>query len=141
MGKAKDDFRRAAARSGSERRKRSRVLTLRVNSQEAQAIDEMVASTGLSLSALLRNALLKTPPPRGSRRAGVDQEAAARVLAALGKIGSNLNQLAKHANMGRKDLDIQELRIALRDLSELRLACLQALGFERDSEPDSPDEP
>jgi hypothetical protein len=54
------------------------------------------------------------------------------VLAALGKIGSNVNQLAKQANMGRQDLDIEELKMALRDLAELRLACLQALGYERE---------
>jgi Mobilization protein NikA len=136
MGKAKDAFHRAA-RSGSERRKRSRVLTLRVSPQEAQAIEEMAASTGLTLSALLRNALLKTPPPRASRRLRGDQQTAARVLAALGKIGSNVNQLARQANMGREDLDIEELRMALRDLAELRHACLQALGYERehDDEP------
>ncbi len=34
--------------------------------------------------------------------------------------------------MGREDLDIPGLKMALRDLAELRLACLQALGYERE---------
>ncbi len=45
-------------------------------------------------------------------------------------------QPLKLANMGRPELDIDELRIALRDLAELRLACLQALGYEREHAPE-----
>lgn len=131
MGKAKDDFRRAARR-GTEKRKRTSVLTWRVSEDERKAVNRLLESTGLSLSALVRNALLQTPPPRASRRVTVDHEAVARVLAALGKIGSNINQLAKQANMGRPELNIEELKMALRDLAELRLACLQALGYERE---------
>jgi len=41
-------------------------------------------------------------------------------------------QPLKLANTGRPDLDIEELKMALRDLAELRLVCLQALGYERE---------
>jgi hypothetical protein len=67
----------------------------------------------------------------------VDHVAVARVLAELGKIGSNINQLAKYANMGR--YQESSIELALRDLAELRLVCLQALGYELDQP--GPDEP
>jgi hypothetical protein len=55
----------------------------------------------------------------------------ARLLGELGKIGSNVNHYAKSRNMGR-DSDSLDLAMeaALRDLLELRHACLQAIGQE-----------
>ena len=139
MGKAKDDFGRAAGsgtdkrrRSGSEKRRRGKLRAIRFTPEEDQRIVEMEKTSGLSFAGLMRHALFSVTPPRGSRRLSADREVAADILAALGKIGSNVNQIAKHANMGREDLDIPELKMALRDLAELRLACLQALGYERE---------
>ena len=68
---------------------------------------------------------------RAMRRPSIDHQAVARVLAQLGKVGSNVNQIAHHANAGRPlDRMSNSLDLALRDLAELRLACLQALGHE-----------
>ena len=73
---------------------------------------------------------MNTPPP-AARRPSVDTQAVAQLLGQLGKIGSNINQLAKHANAGRPiDAMDNSIEDALRDLSELRIACLQALGCE-----------
>jgi hypothetical protein len=142
MGKAKDDFRRAAGsgtdkrRSGSEKRRRGKPRSIRFTPEEDRRIVEMEQSTGLAFAALVRHALFNTPPPRGSRRPSVDQQAVAKVLAELGKIGGNVNQLAKQANMGnyRKD----SVDMVMRDPSELRLACLQAIGFEREHDDPEP---
>jgi len=115
-------------RSGSSKRKRTQMLTARFNEQEAAAIREMADSTGCSVGALIRHALLNVPPPRAIRRPSVDHKAVARLLGQLGAVGNNINQLAYHANVGRyRDPAIEG---AMRDLSEMRLACLQALGFE-----------
>lgn len=120
-------------RSGSETRQRSVILKARFSQQEADTIHAMAERAGLTLGALMRHALLNVPPPRAARRPSVELQAAARVLAALGKIGSNVNQLAHYAHLGK--FHSEEIDMALRDLAELRIACLKALG----QEPDDPE--
>jgi hypothetical protein len=116
-----------ARRSGSEKRQRNTILTLRINPQEAATIRQLAQTRGESVSAMMRSALLKSRP-RPSR---IDVQAIARLLAQLGKIGSNINQIAYHLNAGRPGDRVEgSLEEALRDLSELRLVCLQALGKE-----------
>ena len=141
MGKAKDDFTRAAAgrsgtgkrrRSGSETRKRGKPRSIRFTPEEDQRIAEMEEATGLAFAAMVRHALFNTPLPRGTRKPSVEVKAIAQLLGQLGKIGGNVNQIAKRANMERPELNIPELAMALRDLGELRIACLQAIGYERD---------
>jgi hypothetical protein len=114
-------------RSGSENRQRSRILTVRLTPQEAAAVRHKAKTHGQSVGALLRSNLLhvRLQPSR------VEQQAVARLLGQLGKIGSNINQIAFHLNAGRPGDRVEgSLEAALRDLSELRLACLQALGKE-----------
>lgn len=136
MGKAKDDFQRAARgtdkrrRSGSERRRRGKLRAIRFTPEEDRRTTEMEEATGLPFASLVRHALFNTPPPRSSRRPTADEKLAGEFLAALGKIGGNVNQLAKQANMGNYREDAIDM--AMRDLSEMRIVCLQAMGYERD---------
>jgi hypothetical protein len=120
-------------RTGSETRQRSFVITARFNEAERAAINTMAEQAGLTVGALIRHAVLNAEPPRAARRPSVELQAAARVLAALGKIGSNINQLAHYAHQGK--FHSEEIDMALRDLAELRIACLKALG----QEPDDPE--
>ena len=124
-------------RRGSEKRQRTRTLSVRFNEQEAETVRKLADRAGLSTGALVRHALFNTPPPRAARRPTVNHKAVAQLLGQLGKIGTNINQLAKQANAGRYQENTIEL--ALRDLMELRTACLQALGREPDSPPDDQD--
>lgn len=112
----------------SEKRKRQHTVTIRLDDREYAILQETADRTGYSKSYLFRRALLSTPPPRARPRPSVQTKMLARVLAELGKIGSNINQLAKYANLGRTQT--AQIELALRELSELRLACLQALGYE-----------
>lgn len=116
-------------KGGSETRRRNHRLTIRFDAEEAAAIKELADRRGLSPGALLRETLLNIPPGPGVRRPSANAQALARVLAALGKIGSNLNQLTRYANMGRTlESSLEE---TLRDLREMRLVLMQALGHER----------
>jgi hypothetical protein len=120
-----------ARRSGTEKRQRSIILTARFDQKEAAAVRKMANSSGISVGSLLRRALFNTPPPRAARRPTVEVQAVARLLGQLGKIGSNINQIAYHLNAGRPGDRVEgSLEEALRDLSELRIVCLQALGLE-----------
>ncbi|MCA9466837.1 MAG: plasmid mobilization relaxosome protein MobC [Nitrospira sp.] len=125
------------ARRGSEKRQRTKMLSVRFNEQEADALRSLADRAGLSVSSLMRRALLNTPPPRAARRPTVNHKAVAQLLGQLGKIGTNINQLAKQANAGR--FQANSIELAMQDLMELRTACLQALGREPDSPPDDQD--
>jgi len=121
-----------ARRSGTEIRKRGSVLTARFSAQEAAAIRRLADESGQSQASLIRQALLGAAPPPAvvqTHRASLDQAAVAKVLAQLGKIGSNVNQLAHYAHLGR--FHTNSIEVALRDLSEMRSACLEALGHEK----------
>lgn len=115
-------------RRGSETRQRTFTMTIRLNQQEVEAVRKLADKAGMPAASLLRRALFDTPPPRAVRRPTVSHQAVARLLGQLGKIGSNINQLAHYAHLGRYQEN--SIEMALRDLAELRLACLQALGRE-----------
>jgi hypothetical protein len=129
---------------GTEKRQRNHVLKARFNDLEAAAIREMADRSGLSVGSLIRHATLNAPPPRRARpRPQVEIQTLVRVLGELGKIGSNINQYAKSRNMGRESdsLDLA-MEAACRDLLELRLPLMQAIGQEpargKVFEPDDP---
>jgi hypothetical protein len=112
---------------GSETRKRNRVFTIRLNPQEADTVRRKANENGHSIAALLRSSLLHVRLPHSR----IDRLELARLLAELGKIGSNVNQIAHHVNAGRPPERVYNaIELALRDLAELRLACLQAIGME-----------
>lgn len=122
-------------RSGSEKRQRGPRITVRFTEEEIRTVRAKAEKSGISVSALIRLAVLDLPPPRAARRPTVQLKAVAQLLGNLGRIGSNVNQLAKHANAGRYQQDSIEL--AMRDLMDMRMACLQALGREPANPKDS----
>lgn len=115
-----------AGRSGTEKRKRTYILPVRLDEAERRNLEERAEKTGCSKAALVRYGLFRTPPPRAVPRPTVQHKAVAQLLGELGKIGSNVNQLAKHANAGRYQSN--SIDLALRTLLELRAECLKALG-------------
>jgi hypothetical protein len=140
----------AAAMSahGSNKRKRTRVLSARFNDQEAAAVRSMADKRGESVGTLLRSTLLGVPPPpRSVRKPPVESESVAKLLAEfqkiraeLGKSGSNLNQLTHYAHLDRYQpgsiaVAVEEHRECIRTIEEMRLWCMQALGAERNRRP------
>ena len=129
-----------ARRSGSEKRQRTTIVTMRINPQEAAAIRRIAQTRGESVSAIMRNALLRSR----TRASRIDLHALAQLRTALGsltgavnKIGSNFNQFAREANRGREPrvdsfvAEWDEFKTMFdRDMAELRIVCLQALGKE-----------
>jgi hypothetical protein len=122
---------------GSNRRQRRCVLSARFNDAEAAAVKAMADKRGQTVGTLLRTTLLGIPPPlRSVRRPNVDTQAVAKLLAELGKIGSNVNQIAKHLNAGRPGDTVEGLITdAMRDLLEMRGVCMRALGLEPNRQP------
>ena len=92
------------------------------------------------LGTYIRSRLLggKAEKRRTFRKPKVDDKQIAQVLAALGasRLSSNLNQLAKSANMGTLDVSRnveQELQDACGAVLAMRNALLTALGLKTDT--------
>jgi Mobilization protein NikA len=121
--------------SGSQKRKVTARIAINCTPAQKAAIMKKIDATGLSPSAMCLAILLDVPLP-ARRRPSVDTVLLAKVLAELGKIGSNINQIAYHLNAGRPG-DVLEgsIEAALAELVEWRTALMQALGYERNRKP------
>ena len=113
--------------SGSEKRQRQKGLRLRLTDAERAAIEAAAEQAGLSLASYARGVLLDAPPPKQARRAPADKVELARLVAQIGKVGSNMNQLAHAANAGAQ-VDAVALAEALGELSVIREMIRAALG-------------
>ena len=112
--------------SGSEKRQRMKVAVIRLTPAEHAEADAAAQRAGLTLSSYGRAQMLSASPPRSVRRPPVEKELLARVLGQLGKAGSNLNQVARAANLGKDDL--ADMRAAVAEIRLAVDAVLKALG-------------
>jgi len=112
---------------GSEKRARTKHLTIRLAPEERAKIDADAERAGLTAGSYARDVLLGAPTPRQVRRPPVERAELARVLGQLGAIGNNLNQIARAINSGDEG-DDQALIQGLGDLHLMRDATLKALG-------------
>jgi len=114
----------------SEKRRRTVLRPARFTPEEAARFDAKAAPYG-GASAYIRYIALDKPLPRSK----VQMQLLSKVLAELGKIGSNINQIAYRYNIteGRPSGNIEgALEAALTELLEWRMALMQSLGYERD---------
>lgn len=114
-------------RSGSEKRKRAQALTIRFNDTEHAELLRRADAVGLTPASFVRSAVIDVAPPRAARTPPVDRQLVAQVLAQLGKVGSNVNQIAHALNAGRP-MSSPEVEQAMAAVLDMRAACLQALG-------------
>jgi hypothetical protein len=84
-------------------------------------------NAGRPASAFLRAAALGDAGPRAQRRPPVDQKALLQLLGHCGRIGNNVNQIARHMNSGGKPC-LPELQEALGAYLQIRNAILAALA-------------
>ncbi len=122
-------------RSGSQKRQTTARIAINCTPAQKAEITKKIDATGLSPSAMCLAVLLDVPLP-SRRRPSVDTQLLAKVLAELGKIGSNINQIAYHLNAGRPgDVTEGSIQAAMNELLEWRSALMQALGLERNRKP------
>lgn len=96
--------------AGSETRQRTKGYFVRLTPDEETAIILKADRAALHPSAFLRNAALETEAPRAKRRPPADHVALRQLLGHCGRIGNNLNQIARVMNASgqiRPD-DLQE---------------------------------
>ena len=117
----------AASRTGTEKRQRGARVFVRCTDTELATITAAAARAGMSVAAFMRRQAIGTAGPRAVRRPQVDRVELARVLAALGRYGSNVNQLARAANGGALPHE-HELAEAAAATLEMRGMLMRALG-------------
>ena len=77
--------------------KRDRYIRARLTSEEKADFDERLAASGLSQSDFIRQAVFHSKINL-TIRTECSIEQMERIIAEYGKIGSNLNQIARHLN-------------------------------------------
>lgn len=103
-----------------ERRYRSIQVKTRLNEREYHLLSQKIKASGMSKSVYLRKMILD------GYIIHQDYGVLKECVAALGRIGNNLNQLAKVANTYH-DINIPELRRLADEVSEWRLRFLREL--------------
>lgn len=114
-------------RAKSNTRQRTETLYARLTPDEKAAFLERADSAGMTAAAFLRAAALGDAGPRAQRRAPADKAALLQLLGELGRIGNNVNQLARTANAGL-DLDAAALKEAVAAILEMRELTRAALN-------------
>jgi len=106
---------------------RTSALRIRLTGDEHRDISAVAAAEGLGICSYARMVVVRaagrkaSKPPR--RKPGEDAKVLARFLGQLGKIGSNINQLAHDHHTGF-DVDPAILREVLDELKNVREALL-----------------
>lgn len=98
---------------------RDQIIRIRASHAEATAMKDLAAARGLPLSELIRRAALNVRMPARSFDA-THMAMLTRALGELGRIGGNINQLARRANAGRLPGHDAELASVLVELDALR---------------------
>lgn len=103
-------------------------IAIRCTVKQHAAIKERAAKAGLSVGAYLRHLAVGHPGPRSVHRPRPGDKELARLLGGIGKIGGNINQIAKIANTYRHPPSKSALSVMRRDIGRMRRAVLKALG-------------
>ncbi len=103
-------------------------IAVRCTATEHDRIDAAAQKAGLSIGAYVRQLALGSAGPRAVRRPPIERKELARLLGELGKIGSNINQLAHAYNGQGQHPALAELAAMQKDIAKLKDTVLTALG-------------
>ena len=103
-------------------------ISVRCTAKDHAVISDQARRAGLSVGAYLRTLALGSPGPRAVRRPPIERTELARLLGHLGKVGSNINQLAYGYNRSGALPGFPEMLAVRRQVGEMRDALIKALG-------------
>lgn len=110
----------------SEKNNKTRAATVRLRLKPAEQADwqAQAEAEGITLSDLIRKRMGSARPtgiePKRQRRMG--RKADPALLAALGRVGNNLNQVAKWANTYKTDAEARQVLAALVSIERILLS-------------------
>ena len=114
--------------SGSERRQRVCKVDTRWDGLEHASLVAAAQTAGLTKAGYIRALVLGCPGPRAQRAPSVNAQALAQATAALNKVGSNLNQMARIFNAGLASATTDECTAVLRDVRVAVASILRIVG-------------
>jgi hypothetical protein len=106
----------------------SAVIHIRCTPTKQAAYEAAAAQAGLSIGEYFRTLADGSPGPRAARRPPIERQELAKLLGHIGKLGSNVNQLAHAANAAGFDVAEGELRAIGNEVRTMRAAVMKALG-------------
>ena len=95
-------------------------ITVRLRPEELARLKEDADTAAVDVATVARAQLLNAPLPKRKYRRSVDHEKLADVLLALGRIGTNLNQIAKVANSSGDLTGFRDAKLLKNLLEEIR---------------------
>jgi hypothetical protein len=109
---------------------KSRISTIRWTAGQYAAVNEAASAAGLAIGPFLRTLALGDAGPRSVRRRPADHRELARLLALLGNLTGNVNQIARAFNRDQVQPDGDDIAAIRREVGEMRTALMTALGRE-----------
>jgi hypothetical protein len=104
------------------------VVHIRCTPAKHAAYDAAAARAGISISEYFRTMADGKPGPRAIPRPPIERAELARLLGELGKLGSNVNQMARAMNTTGDLPERDDLAAARAAIEEMRGAVMKALG-------------
>ena len=112
---------------------KTRIVTIRFTPEQYEQISEKANRAANDIGPMIRTIVLGSPGPRAVKRPPIEKQLIAKLLGAIGKLGSNVNQIAKALNEGRDAPSRDDLAQMRADITLMRTAVMAALG--RSTEP------
>jgi len=116
--------------SKSENRKASKMLSFRLTPDEYDQLSSVASVSGIGLPTFVRRVACQAAAlPVPSYEAKQPDKSAAdysRLLGAIGKIGNNLNQIAKVTNASKSPPAVKELKVIFAEIRALRADLIQS---------------
>lgn len=95
-------------------------LTIRMKPEELAQLQQDADTAAVDVTTMARAQILNAPIPKRKYRRSVDHEKLADVLQSLGKVGTNLNQIAKVANSNGDLAHFRDAKLLKNLLEEIR---------------------
>lgn len=118
-------------------RQQTKIITFRVIPEAHEKLLEEAEKKNISVSALIKKLVfgkLAKKMKSSPRKPLADVEELRKILGQLGKMGSNVNQIAKHLNSGNEFIDVHLHKSIENELKSTRRALLDALGVTWDKQ-------
>jgi len=113
--------------SESEISQRQKIMTFRLTDEQYNEVKDNADLLNLTISDYIRKNLLNIPVPKSAKKPSLDRQILGKLLSQIGRVGNNINQLAKKNNSGVSFEGIR-LEKALDEWHELQGAILEAIS-------------